>query len=142
MSGNAQEGFGDTLVIAGLPVGLISIDPPEITRGKINSTTLANTGSDSHCPSALVTVGDCGFVIDVAKCSNTVMGLINSGISLECVYTVSGVSKLTWYGMFGMMKYDTSNSDLNGRHTGSGTIAATNETDAGVLTPPVFASVP
>lgn len=141
MSGSAQEGFDDTLTIAGLPVGLISIDPPEITRGKIPSTTLANTGADSHCPSALVTVGDCGFVLDVALCEKAVMDLINSGVSLECVYTVSGVSTLTWYGMFGMIKYDTSNSDLNGRHTGSGSILATNETDAGVKTAPVFADV-
>lgn len=137
----AQEGFGDTLTVAGLPVGLISIDPPEITRGKIPSTTLANTVVETFDSSILVSVGDCGFVLDVDKCSNAVMDLIKSGTHLECVYTVAGVSTLTWWGIFGMMKYDTSNSDLNGRHTGSGTISAVNTTAAGVETVPVFAAV-
>lgn len=137
----AQEGFGDTLTVSGLPVGLISIDPPEITRGKIPSTTLANAAAETHDPSLIVTVGDCGFVLDVAKCEKAVMDLINSGTSLECVYTVAGVSTLTWWGMFSMMKYDTSNSDLNGRHTGSGTISATNTNATGVETAPVFADV-
>ena len=139
---SAQEGFGCSLAATGFTLDLISVTPPEISRGDgIPATTLANVKIETFSIPKLLKTGECAFSADVTESSPTTQQLVDAGSNLEWTYTLADIETCKFWGYVKTMPIQEATSDSGTRHIMNGTVFLTNVNGSDEETEPVWAAV-